>query len=172
MTGSFLPDVETEIRWRRVPGFPDYDVSDQGQVRRFPSGRLLKPWPDTHGYRKVTLRRGGHSHAAKVSWLVLSAFIGPRPEGHDACHNDGVRTNDTLANLRWDTRAANLADRQAHGTVNRGRRNGQAKLTDDHVIEIRRCVEEGEPQRNIARRFGVSQATVSRIAHRTAWGWL
>lgn len=177
---TFAPDVR-EIRWLAVPGFHGYEVSDRGDVRStLASGfgkkpeqpRILKASLDGHGYRRVYLRRDGRTHSRKVAWLVLEAFVGARPENSDACHNDGKRHNDTLDNLRWDSRRANLADREAHGTVNRGQANGNADLTEDQVRDIRRRAAARESQRSIAESFGIQQPTVSKIVRRERWGWV
>ena len=47
--------------------------------------------------------------------LVLEAFVGPCPEGMETCHNNGVRTDNRLENLRWDTSSANNDDIVKHG---------------------------------------------------------
>ena len=170
-----------EIYLLAVPGFAGYEVSDRGDVRsslaagfgRKPEPpRILKATLDSHGYRRVYLRADGQTYSRKVSWLVLEAFVGPRPGKADACHNDGNRENDTLANLRWDSRKGNLADREIHGTVNRGTTNGNASLDDEMVREIRNRAADGESQRSIADSFYIQQSTVSKIVRRERWGWI
>lgn len=52
----------------------------------------------------------------KIHHLVLEAFVGPRPDGLETCHNDGVPANNWLTNLRWDTKPNNAKDRRVHGT--------------------------------------------------------
>ena len=56
--------------------------------------------------------------------LVATHYYGPRPADKEACHYDGTRHNDTKENLRWDTRAANHADKRRHGTSCSGLENG------------------------------------------------
>lgn len=170
-----------EIRWLGVIGFPGYEVSDAGAVRsRLAAGfgrppvqpRQLRATLDGHGYLRVYLRREGRTHSLKVCWLVLEAFVGPRPDAHDACHCDGVRTNDSLGNLRWDTRKGNLADALLHGTRPRGERMGTARLREAEVRAIRSSLTAGEPQSAVARSFKVAQSTVSKISRGERWGWL
>lgn len=173
--------ITKEIRWRPVPHFPGYEVSECGDVRSMlASGfgkkpetpRVLKATLDGHGYRRVYLRTNGRTHSQKLAWLVLAAFVGPRPPSADACHNDGSRQNDALSNLRWDSRRGNLADRHAHGTVNHGQANGNAELNEAHVLEIRRRAAAGEAQQLIANDFHIQQSTVSKIVRRERWGWV
>lgn len=118
-------------RWLPVVGWEGlYEVSDQGRVRSLPrevnnrwgttcrrSGRLLAPVARKDGYLHVTLYDSGKQRHRPIHVLVLEAFVGPRPDGHVACHWDGDRRNASLGNLRWDTPAANSADMIRHGTV-------------------------------------------------------
>lgn len=167
--------------WLPVPGFTGYEVSDTGLVRSYlPAGfgpppdppRILCANEDGDGYRRVYLRRDGRTHSKKIAWLVLEAFKGPRPKGMDSCHDNGNRQDDNLSNLRWDTRKKNLADREKHGTMNRGKRNGKATLGEDDIREIRRRAASGESQGSIAKCFGLQQSTVSKIKRRERWGWI
>ncbi|WP_280389267.1 NUMOD4 domain-containing protein [Nocardia wallacei] len=114
-----------EERWRPIPGHPGYEVSDRGRVRSLDRvvktskgmsqrrGKVLSTWvnPQT-GYLQVGL--SGTNHAVHV--LVAAAFIGPRPEGNHVCHNDGVRINCHVSNLRYDTPSGNRLDKRIHGT--------------------------------------------------------
>jgi DNA-directed RNA polymerase specialized sigma24 family protein len=50
-----------------------------------------------------------------------------------------------------------------------GEHNGNARLSEDEVREIRQLSEQGVPQRAIADEFGVSQSIVSKIKRGTAW---
>jgi hypothetical protein len=44
--------------------------------------------------------------------MVLFAFVGPCPEGMECCHENDVRDDNRIENLRWDTHANNLAQRR------------------------------------------------------------
>lgn len=128
--------MSVEEEWRAVPGWEGlYEVSSFGRVRsldRFVAssrghqqmrrGRVLKPPLDRGGRRFVGLHRDGQVTQCKVYKLVLEAFVGPRPERFDACHNDGNQLNDRLDNLRWASRSDNMLDAVKHGTHVWGRR--------------------------------------------------
>jgi hypothetical protein len=133
--------MEIEI-WRRIPGRDGYEVSDLGRVRSVDrtvtkmtrgrpalhrlKGRVLKPGTTARGYLVVAL---GHRGTIYVHHLVLLAFVGPRPAGHQAAHGDGDRTNNVLSNLRWATPKENTADRYRHGTVLFGTRHPLGRKT-------------------------------------------
>ena len=94
------------IQWRQIQDVPGYQVSDIGQVRRaIPGtstrvGRMLKPQVNEDGYLHLMIRR----KKLKIHTAVLTAFVGPRPEGHEARHLDDDKANNRLWNLRWGTR--------------------------------------------------------------------
>ena len=48
--------------------------------------------------------------------LVLEAFRGMCPPGHEARHANGVPSDNHLANLSWATKGENERDKRAHGT--------------------------------------------------------
>lgn len=107
-------------RWRPIPGFEDlHQVSDHGRVRSLSaSGAWLirEQRTDLQGYRVITLHKYRGSKNMAVSRAVLLAFTGPCPKGWHACHTDGVKTNNLLSNLRWDTPKGNTADAIKAGT--------------------------------------------------------
>lgn len=111
MERDSLPD---EL-WSTIPGHPHYEVSNFGRVfahrRERVTGGIKKLTLDSFGYPCCTMGRG---NTMRVHTLVLLAFTGPAPAGCEACHYNGVRTDNRLANLRWDTRTGNMADYSRH----------------------------------------------------------
>lgn len=99
----------TEI-WKPIPGWPNYEVSDLGQVRNI-NGRVLRPTRRSHSYLAVDLHRGDEMRRAYVHRLVLEAFVGPCPAGHETHHDNDVSTDNRLINLRWSTHATNISAR-------------------------------------------------------------
>lgn len=118
----------TQEEWRPVVGHEcRYEVSSFGRVRSLDSevpcrggklrkikGRILGTSLGSTGYPRVSLAPNS-THRA-VHRLVLEAFVGPRPDGLECCHNDGDPTNNRVENLRWDTHASNITDTVNHGT--------------------------------------------------------
>lgn len=112
--------------WCPIPGYEGrYAISDEGRVRsmdridakgHLDQGVFLKPSAKPSGHLRVTLSRDGVARRFWVHRLVLEAFVGARPDGMQACHNDGNPSNNLWSNLRWDTASANAIDRQRHGT--------------------------------------------------------
>jgi hypothetical protein len=162
--------------WLPVIGYEDlYEVSSLGQVKslrpyRGTPERILRPAPDSKGYRSVKLWRDKKVRTFRVHELVAAAFLGPRPDGMEVCHGPAGQADDSTGNLSYGTHHQNMgADRKRDGTDNGGSRNGQSKLSDEQVAEVRRRCSSGESQRSVAADFGVGQATVSNIM--TGWTW-
>jgi hypothetical protein len=66
----------------------------------------------------------------------------------------------------------NRRDSELHGTAPLGNRHGQARLTEEQVIEIRAALRRGERRKDIALRYQVSPTTVTHIKTGACWGWL
>lgn len=99
-----------------------------------------------------------------VHTLVAETFIGPRPEGQQVRHLDGVRWNNNAWNLEYGTAVQNASDRNYHGNTKRGENNGNSRLSDDAADEIRTIYASRRiSQRQLARRFSISQAQVNNI---------
>lgn len=167
-----------------VPGFDGYEVDDQGQIwSEWSTGRYAKKTGVFHamkqfvgatGYPTVVFRKTapGGGKARDVHAIVLSAFVGPRPRGMYACHNNGIRSDNRPENLRWDTPSGNSMDRVAHGTSHRGSKNPAAKLTEAKVIEIKRRLACGTRVGALATEFGIGRVAVSDIKAGRTWAWL
>ncbi len=154
--------------WLPVVGFEDlYEVSDHGRVRTLKTGKIKLHTENKAQKRPfLGLWRDNKIKIFKPHTLVLTAFVGPRPHGLEGCHNDGNPFNNHIDNLRWDTPAANQADRVLHGTSNRGERCGNAKLTLEQVRAIRA---DTRLQRLIAEDYDVRPNQIWRIKAGHRW---
>ena len=170
MDSQYL-NIPEEI-WKPIPGFPGYDISDQGRVRSYWGSGQAKTLKDTpqrflrpsgKTYLQVTLTKDGEHFTFLVHRLVLETFVGPCPDDLQACHNDGNPMNLRTSNLRWDTQSSNATDRIKHG-------NGlKTKLTPDQVVEIRELYLHGLTQVEIAILFDVYYTTIGDIVNRRTW---
>lgn len=164
-----------EEEFRPVVGWPEYMIGSLGTLKKAKTGKVLKPYPvgsrgRTSRYYCVRLCRKGLQKPAYVHRLVLEAFVGPCPEGLEACHNDSNTRNNQISNLRWDTHTSNVRDTVERGASHAGERHPMAKLTADQVVEIRRLkASSGLTLREIGRTFGVHEETVGGIVRGESW---
>lgn len=176
--------------WRVIADFPAYAVSSLGRVKRIAptaryrvTGKLLNSKPGPGGYIMVSLYRDSQHHSRSVHSIVCETFHGPKPSPrHQAAHSDGCSTNNRSDNLSWKLPAANIQDKNAHGTMPRGdrhhsrvkpgnlargeRNGGGGKLKEDWVREIRA---DSRPNRLIAEDYGVSKSMIAMVKRREAW---
>lgn len=126
---------------------------------------LIWPFASARGYGKVS--DGGkivHAHR-----MVCEKVHGVPPTSkHEAAHSCGDSLCVNHRHLRWATHAENEADKEIHGTNNRGKPGESRKLSEKAVLEIFSL--RGEVgQREIAARFGVSRSTVGSIHSKKRW---
>jgi hypothetical protein len=154
--------------WLAVVGYEGlYEVSSDGRIRNVRTGKLKVYTYDKQKRRPfVGLWRNNKIRIIYPHKAVLEAFVGPRPKGMEACHNNGDPFDNKVTNLRWDTTRNNQLDRIKHGTSNRGERCAAAKLTEAQVRAIRA---DTRLQREIAAEYGVRENTISRIKSGKRW---
>lgn len=159
--------------WVQTHISPNYLVSNFGRIKSLArpkaKERLLKTSTRCFGYHRVSLRTNGKQQHVFVHRLVLTAFVGPAPDGMDAAHLDGNRDNNALTNLRWTTRRENCSHKHLHGTHQAGEKNPHAKLTFDSVQSIKKFLATGMKQRDIAAMFAISEQAVSDIKRGRSW---
>lgn len=168
--------------WLPVSGYEgQYEVSDFGRVRVLvyrgrwgafdrPMARLMQPTVTRYGYAVVDLKRNPQDRRqSRVHRLVLEAFVGPCPDGHEASHVNGDRIDNRRTNLRWESHTVNVGRRVDHGTLAAGERHGCAKLTAAQVREIRASAASGLTRRAIGQHYGVSRSAVDHIVNGTSW---
>lgn len=102
----------------------------------------------------------------RCSYLL---FNGPIPDGLLVRHTCDVRFCVNPAHLVLGTDMDNKQDQIDRGHVFKGEEVVQAKLTTVRVIELRELHAQGWTQSRLAEKFGVTQATVHRAAHRISW---
>lgn len=128
----------------------------------------------------MILKHDGRNKLARVHRLVMLAFAGEPPEGHEVNHIDGNKANNSYLNLEYVTRAENVRHAVENGLMN-GASNGKrgtwsrrnqtrgSKLTIAQVREIRQLRAEGVMVKDIAQMYGVHRTLVSLIVNRHIW---
>lgn len=97
----------TAERWRVIPGWSRYQVSDLGNVRNRRTGKPLKPYRPKNRYWHVTLCGPRGHWAVAVHQLAMLACVGPCPDGHEVLHGRRGKDDDRLASLRYGSHAEN-----------------------------------------------------------------
>jgi hypothetical protein len=170
-------DVKNPEQWIEAIGWPEYEVSSFGNVRRIvkkKSGtyvRPVTPWMTKKGYMVVALSRAPIKKYFLVHRLIYESFHGPQ-NNLDVCHNDGKKTNNNLQNLRSDTRAGNMADTVKHGTHIRGERCGTNKYTTEKIRAFKLDLKSGVKVAQACKKHEILFSTGYGISKNVTWKWL
>jgi hypothetical protein len=180
---------------KNIPNYPGYKVDTLGDVwtcwktqitDRDTNGyviratqiqtdewRKLKPYKSKWGYRMVRLCKDMTYKGKTISRLVAQTFI-PNPENKPQVnHINGLKDNDNLENLEWNTQSENQqhAIRTGLKISLKGEHVFGSKLNEHQVRRIR-LMKEVDPtitQERIASFFNVSRSCISFILSRRNW---
>jgi len=136
--------------WRSVIGYEEiYEVSDLGRIKSLSryrgngkSGyvipdRIRRQSLDSDGYLLVSLYIKGVSQKLKAHRITAQAFI-PNPENKpEVNHKKGIKTDNRVSELEWNTEPENKKHALENGLMVSGEKHPNSKLTEIQVLEIR-----------------------------------
>jgi hypothetical protein len=164
--------IEGEI-WQSIAGFPGYEVSHLGRVRRF----IRKE--KGHRYYKIkTLSlnavgnllvgmkdENGVNTTRTVSYLVAAAFLDPGEEGQAIRYKDGNNMNCCASNLYYqpDNNPAQIIVGPAQP------KRGNASITEDQAREIRQLIASGIRRQRVMALTGCTVHIYKNIQRGKSW---
>jgi hypothetical protein len=156
--------------WTDIVGYEGmYQVNKKGEVYSLKSGRKLKPYTDSKGYKRVDLFNKGKVNK-KVHRLVAQAFI-PNPKEYlQVNHINGVKGDNRVENLEWCNNSQNQRHSWSNGrkSKTKGESNGNSKLTKEVVIQIK-DLSKTKSDLEISRELKVPRTTVYNITKNRTW---
>ncbi len=170
--------VLESVECRQLDFNPNYAVGRDGSIwSRYVPGRkgLIGEWRrknsqrSTNGYLSVTLYDKGKETPMLVHRLVLLAFIGEPKPGEEVAHDNGIRNDNRLENLRWDTRSGNFSDKHRHGTAMIGESHPNSKLKEHQVVAIKQLQRDGKRISEISRALGLNFWSVRGVVDGKVW---
>ena len=121
------------------------------------------------GYGNFYLN-GKYQPAHRVAYMLRYGSI---PDGYLICHKCDNPSCVNPDHLFLGTPAQNMADKRYKGRIrpgdHSGEHNGNAFLTTDQVVEIRKRFASGETAKSLASEFGVSYQSIQRIVQGKQW---
>lgn len=180
----------SDTNWLDVPGAPKYQANCCGVIRSvdriiltkrkgqpeykcFRKGQILKQSNNGRGYLFVGLGRGRKEYVHRI---VAMTFL-PNPDNlPEVNHKDFNTANNHYSNLEWVNRSDNRKHSYKHGRCalpknTCGERNGNARLSESDVIEIR-ALKGKEEVKKLAERFGVTKYHIYNLQRGIKWKYL
>lgn len=156
--------------WRRIPEFPEYEISNYGQIRRIGKTKILKTFKDKRGYLRISLRVGGIKYHRYIHSIVMEAYEGPQPLGYDVHHKDENKTNNYRGNLQYliscKHREPTLIKNQ------KGEDNNNAILTTELILKIRseyKYNTRGYGCTSLSKKYNLTEKHIFDIIKRRIW---
>lgn len=89
-----------DVVWAEIEGFPNYEVSNNGEIYNRKFDRYLTPRPNADGYLRVTLFEEGIGKERYVHNLVARAFFAEFRANAHVTQVNGDKTDNRVNNLR------------------------------------------------------------------------
>jgi hypothetical protein len=127
------------MKWYKVPGYLT-EVTKDGYVRHSITKKIKNQYTNKDGYKLAAVRKGNRKYLELIHVLVALTFIGPKPSSkHEVNHKDLDKANNYYKNLEWCTHRKNMQHASKNGALcgTQGEKNGNSKLTEEQVIDIR-----------------------------------
>lgn len=157
--------VETDGKiWIQPVSLQNYEVSNEGDIRRKTDNRLMAKWCNKFGYQLVSLSNEERKHY-QIHRLVAEAFLGPSKL--QVNHKNGVKTDNNIDNLEYCTASEN--NQHSYTKLGRKASKHNAKITYEIAEEIRSLVAEGLKQKDIAKKYQLSPQTINDIIKYRIW---
>lgn len=159
-----------------------YEVDAQGVIwnldyRGRGDRRQVGLYPNKSGYLQFQITLPDVRDYVMAHRLIAFAILGAPPaEDWEVNHRDGKKANNRPENLEWVSRNSNIQHawdtglRVLAGPIGGARADHPgARLSEADVAEIRRLLQTGIRQSDIAAKFAITQSNVSHIKRGKLW---
>lgn len=153
--------------WIQITEYPNYAISENGEVKNISRDRLLTPHIDKDGYVIYTLYNKGKPKKLKAHRLVAQYYL-DLPDNWKSLpvnHKDGNKQNNHKSNVEWSTILENNRHARVSGLTTDA-------LTVEQVWEIRNLLIQGKSNTEIAKIYNVDQSTISNIKTGRTWSYV
>lgn len=150
------------MRWKTIANAPNYEVSDQGQVRNRRTLAIHKPMVHCHsGCLFVSIKLHGKFITMNLKPLVWKTFKGTPPHGQQITLLNLDKRDCRLVNMKLMSQGEAILYRNRFRTPNYTR--FPRKLTPAEHLWIRQLAARGLSQVKISQIVGCTNGAISRI---------
>lgn len=163
MARPLKPIDEDSITWKRYQDYPNYLVSDIGEIYSIPTQKILKKGITRRGYQEVKMSKHGLAVTKLVHRVVCDVFLGKNTLTVN--HKDGNKTNNNLKNLELLSMEDNRRHAVELGLFTSGTKRPNSKLKLEDIFFIMET--KGKiTSENLAKKYLVDQSTIVRIRNK------
>lgn len=148
------------------------DLHEMMQAFTKPDGSCLL-WTgqkDGRGYGALKRRQGRDCERIAAHRLAYAMHVGPLVDGLVVLHLCDNKECVNPHHLVMGTQKANMFDFKEKGLAAHGHKHPFSKLSPEQVSEIRVLAKYGWLHEDLARQFGVSRPTITKVVNKTGYG--
>lgn len=96
------------MEWKLIKDVPNYEVSENGDIRNIVTGLMLKHKIDRYGYPVINLTYNNKRYYTSIHRLVAKEFLDNPNNYNQVNHIDGNKQNNRYSNLEWINASGNI----------------------------------------------------------------
>jgi hypothetical protein len=168
---------------KQIPNYSRYVLDEQGNIystnyKNSGKTKILKPAFQKDGYLKTMILGDDGKYLSKSIHKLMALTYFGKHDGLQVNHKNGIKHDNRLCNLEIVTRGENIKHAYLNGLIipKRGELNGNSKLTQNDVKEIREYVANFKGRyygrKELAKKYGISEAHLKDIVNGRRGIWM